>query len=106
MDIVDHPVCGTLPESRELTITFEGNPLKVREGLTIAAALMGHGIYGLGHSRNLSRPRGLYCNQGRCHSCLVTVDDSEHVQSCITVVRDGMRISRCTGDPDLRSESA
>ena len=105
MDVVDHPVLGTLPEQRRLTIYFEGNALQVPEGLTVAAALMSHGIYKLGHSRNLSQPRGLYCGHGRCQSCLVTIDGLGRAQSCITLVRDGMKIAQSTSDPDLKSDS-
>lgn len=105
MDIVDHPVLGRLPEQKSLTIYFEGKALHVREGLTVAAALISHGVHKLGHSRNLSQPRGLYCAHGRCQSCLVTIDGVDRVQSCITLVRDGMTIAQSIGDPDLRSDS-
>ena len=101
MEIVNHPVFGALPATKQLTIYFEGSALRVREGLTVAAALMSHGVYQLGHSRNLAGPRGLYCAHGRCQSCLVSIDGVDRVQSCLTLVRDGMTITRSTGDPDL-----
>jgi sarcosine oxidase subunit alpha len=101
VDIVDHPVLGRLPWKRCITIYFEGNALLVREGLTVAAALMAKGEYRLGYSRNLSQPRGLYCANGRCQSCLMTIDGVDRVRSCITLVHDGMTIAQSIGDPDL-----
>jgi sarcosine oxidase, subunit alpha len=104
MDIVNHPVLGGLPEGRTVTIDFEGKKLSAREGQTIASALMANGVYTLGHSRKLSQPRGVYCGNGRCQSCLMTIDGVEHVRSCSTLVRDGMTVKQSTGDPDVRRD--
>lgn len=103
MEITNHPVLGVLPQGKTVTIYFEGKELKAREGQTVAAALMAKGVYKFGHSRNLSQPRGLYCANGRCQSCLMTIDSVEHVRTCITLVRDGMSIKLSTSDPDVRS---
>jgi sarcosine oxidase subunit alpha len=105
MDIIDHPILGKLTGEENITIYFEGKKFSVRDGLTVAAALMAKGVYTLGHSRNLSQPRGLYCANGRCHSCLVTIDGIDHVRSCSTLVRHGMIITQCRRDPDLLRSS-
>ena len=101
MEIANHPVLGILPQDETITIYFEGKELKAREGQTVAGALMAKGVYKFGHSRNLSQARGLYCANGRCQSCLLTIDGVEHVRSCITLVQDGMSIQLSTGDLDV-----
>ena len=102
MEIVNHPVLGELPLSKTVTVYFEGKRLEVREGQTVASALIANGIYKFGNSRKLSQARGLYCANGRCQSCLMTIDGAEHVRACSTLVRDGMTMEKNTGDPDVR----
>ncbi|WP_371378392.1 (2Fe-2S)-binding protein [Sporomusa aerivorans] len=104
MDIQQQTIFGERVPGRPVTIYFEGIRLSAREGQTVASALMAHGFYAFGHSRNLSQARGLYCGNGRCQSCLVTIDGIEHVKSCSTLVREGMMITKYAGDPDVRRE--
>jgi hypothetical protein len=42
-------------------------------------------------------PRGPYCMMGACFDCLAVVDGVAGVQTCLTPVRDGMRIERQDG---------
>jgi len=105
MDIIDHPILGKLTAQKSVTIYFEGKKIPARDGITLAAALIAEGVYALGHSRNLSQARGMYCANGRCQSCLVTVDGVERVRSCSTLVRDGMIVTQSTRDPDLMGDS-
>ncbi len=104
MDILEHPVLGKLPEEEKITIFFEGEAITARRGQTIASALIGNGVYDFGNSRNLVKPRGLFCSNGRCCSCYMTVNDVEHIRTCVTLVEEGMRIKRNTSDPDVRRE--
>lgn len=94
MRIENHPIFGVLTKGEKITIYFEGKPLQVIKGQTVVSALMDHGIYVLGHSRNLSQPRGCYCSNGRCHSCMMTINGISHMRSCITLVEDNMTIVR------------
>jgi sarcosine oxidase subunit alpha len=105
MDIVDHPILGKLVAPKHVTIYFEDKKICAREGITVAAALIAEGVYAPGHSRNLAQARGMYCANGRCQSCLVTVDGVERVRSCHTLVRDGMTITPSPRDPDLTGDS-
>jgi hypothetical protein len=45
----------------------------------------------------LSEPRGVFCAQGRCSDCAMTVDGIPNVRSCVTPVRAGMRVKTQTG---------
>ncbi|MGZ4125614.1 MAG: glycine cleavage T C-terminal barrel domain-containing protein, partial [Actinomycetota bacterium] len=47
------------------------------------------------------RRRGLYCLTGDCANCLVTVDGSPGVRSCVTEAGEGMRVRREGGWPSV-----
>jgi len=87
----------------EVTIHYDGIPIKTRKGISVAAALMEQDIKKLGESRKLNQSRGLFCAIGRCHSCFVTINGEEHVRSCMVTVEDHMEIYPNLRDPDVRS---
>ncbi|MBU0584424.1 MAG: (2Fe-2S)-binding protein [Alphaproteobacteria bacterium] len=74
----------------ESVILFvDGEQVRTARGTTLASLL---------HARNAAlrtspagRPRGLYCGMGVCFECMVRVD-GETVRSCVTQVRDDMRV--------------
>ena len=37
-------------------------------------------------------PRGIFCAIGRCTDCKMTVDGVPNTRTCITLVKDGMRV--------------
>lgn len=47
--------------------------------------------------------RAPYCMMGVCFDCLATVDGVSSIQTCLTPVRDGMRIDRQRGRPGVTS---
>ena len=104
MDILEHPVLGKLSEEEKVAIYFEGQKLLARVGQTVASALIANGVYKLGQSRKLAQARGLFCGNGRCHSCLMTIDQVRNVRACSTLVKEGMEIKLNSGDPDFRRE--
>ncbi|MEW9671634.1 (2Fe-2S)-binding protein [Ammoniphilus sp. 3BR4] len=105
MEISNHPILGKRPGGHHVTITFEGKSLQARENQTVASALMSQGIYKLGQSRKMAQARGLFCANGRCCSCFMTIDGQEHVRACMTQVKEGMRIRMNMGDPDVGRDS-
>jgi predicted molibdopterin-dependent oxidoreductase YjgC len=78
-------------------IQFEDRTLRVREGTTIAAALLLHGAGPFRTTPVKSAPRAPYCMMGVCFECLVEVDGKPSRQACLTAVRDGMVIRRQHG---------
>jgi sarcosine oxidase subunit alpha len=80
--------------TRSVTVLFDGKPLACRHGASVAVALWEQGIRVLSHSPKYGRPRGLFCARGHCTSCLLRIDGVPNVRSCLTPVRDGMRIER------------
>ncbi|WP_408011197.1 (2Fe-2S)-binding protein [Pseudalkalibacillus sp. A8] len=101
MYIDHHPILEN-HGSDQILFFYNGTPLKAKQGQTIAAALMMNNIKKFGNSRKLQQSRGLFCANGRCCSCFVTVNGLEHVLSCMTLIEEGMEIKPNTGDPDVR----
>jgi len=82
---------------QQVTIYLDGRTLTAEEGEPIAAALWAHGVRVLRRTRKSGEPRGVFCALGRCTDCVMTVDGQPNVRTCVTAVRDGMRIE--TGRP-------
>jgi len=72
--------------------SFDGRPVQARAGETVAAALLAAGVTGFGRTPD-GEPREPFCNMGTCFDCAVTVDGQPLVRTCLTPVRDGMRIT-------------
>ena len=84
-----------------VVIRFEDRTLYVREGTTVAAALLLNGAGPFRTTPVKSAPRAPYCMMGVCFDCLVEVDGKPSRQACLTTVRDGMVIRRQLGASTL-----
>ncbi len=69
--------------------TFDGHKVPFEEGDTVGAALHRRGVKVLSRSLKYHRPRGLFCNQGSCGSCLVDVDGIPNTTACTALCKDG-----------------
>lgn len=92
MRVNQHPILGPLKEEKWVKIEMDGETIAAREGEPIAAAIMAAGRLKLRHTRKSGEPRGVFCGIGRCTDCVMTVDGQANVRTCVTPVRDGMRI--------------
>ena len=63
--------------------------MTAREGQTLAAALIEHGVLSWRRTRIDDRPRGVMCGIGVCFDCLITLNDRPNVRACMTLVKDG-----------------
>ncbi|MEX0346357.1 MAG: (2Fe-2S)-binding protein [Rhizobiaceae bacterium] len=81
-----------------ITVTFEGEELCIRSGLSIAAGLLEAGIIHFRNSPVTESPRSPFCMMGVCFECLVIVNGIANCQACMIEAREGMRISRQSGD--------
>lgn len=82
------------PERGSLRFSFEGRVVTARDGDTVAAALLAHGVRVFGRSSKYHRPRGYRCGEGACSCCAMRVDGLPGVRTCVTPVRDGMVVER------------
>ena len=81
-----------LSRGRHLEFSYNGQPVQAYEGETIATALIAAGHWVFQKTKKKSEPRGVYCNIGVCHSCLIIVDGERNVRACQTPVAMGCRV--------------
>ncbi len=90
--IVEHPILGPAAARAPVTILFAGEPLEAFAGEPIAAALAAAGVRVFRRTSRRGEPRQLFCGIGRCTDCVMVVDGQPNVRTCVTPVREGMRV--------------
>ena len=78
---------------------FEGRPIPVEPGDTVASALVRAGITIFSRSFKYHRPRGLYCGTGDCPNCMMTVDGEPATKTCVTPAESVRKVGRSSGWP-------
>lgn len=73
-------------------IRVDGRPLDVPADVTLAAALVGAGVWALRRSVT-GEPRGPVCGMGICFECRVTVNGTPHRRACLEPVAEGMEVA-------------
>lgn len=74
------------------TMMVDGLPVRAREGDSVAAALLASGANVTRRSPVSGAPRGPWCMMGACFDCVAVVDGERGTRTCMTPVRNGMRI--------------
>ena len=92
-------------EAETVSVSFEARDLKVRKGLTVAAALLEAGITHFHDAPVTASTRGPFCMMGVCFDCLLIIDGMANQQSCMTEIREGMCIERQSGTAGIIPES-
>lgn len=95
--IEEHPILGKLEDKKQVTIWVDGKEYKALEGEMIAASLIANGIKIFRYTKRRKEPRGIFCSIGRCTDCVMIVDGVPNVRTCITPVKEGMRIQTQKG---------
>ncbi|RZO21440.1 MAG: (2Fe-2S)-binding protein [Candidatus Thioglobus sp.] len=83
-----------------VNFSFEGRRLTASRGDTIAAALLGSGVFIFRESAVSGIPRGPFCMIGNCYECFVQVGAMGVVQACLTEITEGMQISKVSNSID------
>lgn len=91
-------------DQKKLTINFEGKPLEVVAGETVAAAILAAGTDYTRTSAISGVHRAPYCQMGICFECLMEIDGIPNRQACMIEVRDGMKVSRQYGARGINNE--
>lgn len=83
--------------AEEITVYLDGVPVSAEKGESVAAFLVRQS-----HPWSRTTPvsgakRAPYCMMGVCFECLAVVDGVSSTQTCLTLVRDGMRVERQHG---------
>ena len=102
--VENHPILA-VPARRDIPFTFEGKEIFAKEGEVISSALIAQGIHVFGYHRSDGAPQGIFCANGQCSQCTVIVNGGA-VKACMTVVKPGMSVTRCIGDPSIPEDDA
>ncbi len=94
-----HPILSFL-RRRIVRFSFNGEPIEAFEGEMISSALFASGHHVFGHHHADGRPQGIFCANGQCSQCTV-IADGIAVKSCMTAVKEGMRVQSCDRVPEL-----
>jgi sarcosine oxidase subunit alpha len=94
--IRDHPILQ-FSRGRRVIFYHDGRPLEWYENEPIAVALYANNVKVLSHTKKYHRPRGFFCAIGKCSSCFMKVDGLPNVRTCITPLKEGMRIETQDG---------
>jgi len=97
--ISEHPIVR-FDRGEQVTFNFEGKAVEAYSNETVAAALYAKGVRVFSRSMKYHRPRGFFCAIGRCSACMMTVDDTPNVRTCMVNVKGGMQVSRQNAFPN------
>lgn len=88
--IKGHPILGETKKGNLVTFTYDGKELQGYEGEPIAAALKAAGVMVHRYTKKEHKPRGIFCAIGRCTDCVMVVDGTPNVRTCMTPLKSGM----------------
>lgn len=90
--ITEHPVIEDYQKGKRVRFYFDGKELEGYDGEPIAMALRANGVMQHRWTAKQHQPRGIFCAIGRCTDCVMIVDDKPNVRTCMTALREGMRV--------------
>jgi hypothetical protein len=90
--IKEHPILKSFAKGRLVQFDFDGQTLEGFEDEPIAIALKAHGVMIHRYTSRHAEPRGVFCAIGRCTDCVMIVDGRPNVRTCITPLREGMKV--------------
>lgn len=104
MRITKHPILDEPLDQKKVTLYYNDQPLEAIEGEPIASALMAAGIRVMRTTAKLHEPRGIFCAIGRCTDCMMIVDGIPNTRTCVTYVKDGMKVEKQEGLASLKTD--
>ncbi|HHY15072.1 MAG TPA: (2Fe-2S)-binding protein, partial [Firmicutes bacterium] len=102
MRITKHPVLD-VHDGKQVSFTFDGQPMAGREGEMVSSALFANGIRTFSIHKVEDAPQGIFCADGQCSQCTVVIDGMP-VKSCVTPLREGMNIETLVHFPKLPAD--
>lgn len=92
MRIEEHPILEKIEKGNLVSFELDGKPMEGYEGEPIAVALRAAGVMTHRHTSKYDRPRGIFCAIGRCTDCVMVVDGKPNVRTCVTLLKEGMKV--------------
>ncbi len=97
MRIDDHPILGTFAKGRKVSFVFDDKAMEGFEGEPIAVALRSNGVKIHRYTMRRNQPRGIFCAIGRCTDCIMVVDGTPNVRTCVEPLQKGSVIQTQVG---------
>ncbi len=91
MRVCKHPIID-FKKSKKIPFYFNNKKLYGQESDTIASALHACGIKTFSKSLKYDNPRGFFCGIGKCSSCLMRVNGIPNVRTCISPLKEGIKV--------------
>lgn len=85
------------PRGASVTLEVDGVIVMAEAGESIAAVLLRQSEPWSRETPVTGSKRAPYCMMGVCFDCLAEVDGIASIQTCLTPVREGMRVTRQLG---------
>lgn len=90
--------------SAAVSITVDGKSLTAEQGEPLAAVLLREPPYFARATPVTGARRAPFCMMGVCFECLVEIDGTTSMRSCLAHVRPGMNVRRQQDRPDPMPE--
>lgn len=90
MRIDEHPILGTFEKGPKVKFTFDGQTVEGFEGEPIAIALRSIGVLIHRYTSRRNDPRGMFCAIGRCTDCIMVVNGTPNIRTCVEPLKAGM----------------
>ena len=87
-----HPILGEIGKGKKVSFTYDDKVIEGYEGEPIAAALKAAGVMVHRYTAKKHMPRGIFCAIGRCTDCVMVVDGEPNIRTCITPLKEGMKV--------------
>ncbi len=94
--IKSHPILE-FSHGRLVKFSFDGKDMEGFEGEPIAMALHANAVHIYRITPEMKRARGFFCAIGKCSSCFMVVDGVPNVRTCVTPLKEGMKVETQTG---------
>lgn len=93
MRIQSHSIIDDFKKGKLVDFIFDGKNFTGYEGEPIAMALKASGVMIHRYTRKFHQPRGVFCAIGRCTDCVMIVDGTPNIRTCVTPLKEGMVIN-------------
>ncbi len=90
--IENHPILHQFDKGQRVSFLLDGKEMEGFAGEPIAIALRNSGVLVHRYTAKRAEPRGIFCAIGRCNDCVMIVDGTPNVRTCVTPLQAGMNV--------------
>ena len=97
MRIEHHPILGEFQKGPKVTFQYDGQTLEGFENEPVAIALRSNGVLVHRYTARRGEPRGVFCAIGRCTDCIMVVNGTPNIRTCVEPLKAGMVVETQKG---------